>query len=288
VNQNTPRLSIYQSLWAMEDLPCNDPVPWTLAQQIEHIAGAGFDGLSVDLGARQVPAAADLAAHLRGTGLRTAVNAFIRDDQSMDDALRYADTIGAPLIIVCAQVFSHDLPCLAATVERWHARAASAGVSVQLETHRGTMTNDLRSTVALLGHLDTPVTLAADLSHYVCGCELPDQPTAEIEALINAVLDRSASLQGRVATRCQVQIPLGHVDHQNWVARFKDWWTRGFASIVARGHNEPMFCAELGTRPYAPTAPDGRELSDRWAEALVLQQWAKECFEAAISVPSPA
>jgi hypothetical protein len=281
-------LSIYQSLWAMEDLPCNEPVQWTLPERVSRIAGAGFDGLSVDLGARQVPAAADLAALLRSTGLCSAVNAFVRDDRSMDEALRYADTIGAPLIILCAQVFSQDLGFLAATVQRWHARAAAAGVSVQLETHRGTMTNDLRTTVALLDHLDPAITLAADLSHYVCGCELPDRSTPEIEALMDAVLDRSASLQGRVASRCQVQIPLGHVEHQHWVERFRDWWTRGFASMAARGWGDPMFCAELGTRPYAPTAPDGRELSDRWAEALVLRDWAKECFEAAVPAVSPA
>ena len=102
-------LLVYQSLWAMEDLPRDAPVQWTLAERVAQIAGAGFHGLSVDLGARQVPAAADLAAELRGSGLQSAVNAFVRDDESMDEALRYAVAIGAPLIIVCAQVYSLDL-----------------------------------------------------------------------------------------------------------------------------------------------------------------------------------
>jgi hypothetical protein len=275
-------LLVYQSLWAMEDLPRDAPVQWTLAERVARIAGAGFHGLSVDLGARQVPAAADLAAELRGSGLQSAVNAFVRDDESMDEALRYAVAIGARLIIVCAQVYSLDLGCLADTVHAWQARAAVAGVQIQLETHRGTMTNDLRATVALLGYLDPAVSLAADLSHYVCGCELPDQPTPEIESLMDAVLARSVSMQGRVATRCEVQIPLGHVRYQHWVTRFRDWWIRGFASMAARGLAEPMFCAELGTTPYAPTGPDGRELSDRWAEALVLRDWARELYDAAV------
>lgn len=281
-------LLVYQSLWAMEDLPRDQPVQWTLGERVARIAEAGFHGLSVDLGARQVPAAAGLAAELRGSGLRAAVNAFVRDAASMDDALRYAETIGAPLIIVCAQVFGLDLGFLADAVHGWHARAAAAGVEIQLETHRGTMTNDLRATVALLDHLDPAIALAADLSHYVCGCELPDQPTEEIESLMDAVLGRSVSMQGRVATRCQVQIPLGHVDYQHWVARFRDWWARGFASMAARGLAEPMFCAELGTRPYAPTGPDGRELSDRWAEALVLRDWARELYEAAVPAAARA
>jgi hypothetical protein len=275
-------LTVYQSLWAMEDLPRDAPVQWTLGERVARIAEAGFHGLSVDLGARQVPPAASLATELRGSGLDAAVNAFVRDDASMDEALRYAGVIGAPLIIVCAQVFGLDLGSLAGTVHRWQAQAAAAGVEIQLETHRGTMTNDLRTTVALLGHLDPAVSLAADLSHYVCGCELPDQPTPEIESLMDAILSRSVSMQGRVATRCEVQIPLGHVRYQHWVARFRDWWTRGFASMAARGLADPMFCAELGTTPYAPTSPDGRELSDRWAEALVLRDWARECYDAAV------
>jgi hypothetical protein len=52
--------------------------------------------------------------------------------------------------------------------------------------------------------------------------------------------------------------------------------------MAARGLAEPMFCAELGTTPYAPTGPDGRELSDRWAEALVLRDWARELYDAAV------
>jgi sugar phosphate isomerase/epimerase len=273
-------LPVFQSLWAMEDLPANADTPWTPAEWIEQIGQAGFDGVAVDLGARQAPDAQTLRELLDGTGLARAVLAFVSDDVGLDRALAYADTIEAPRLVVCAQVFGFDFRALADTVERWHARALAAGVTLELETHRGTMTNEVRATVALLGELDPSVGVAVDLSHHVCGCELPDTATDDVEALIGAVLARATSLQGRVASRGQIQLPLHHVQYESWVTRFRGWWQQGFAAALSRG-SDVWFCTELGTRPYALTDVDGRELSDRWAEALLLKQWAHEAYAAA-------
>ena len=289
----SPVLRTYQSLWAMEGLPYRSDVEWTPAERVELIAAAGFDGVAVDLGAKQAPPAAELAPLAAAASLRTAVFAFVDSDAALTTALQYADAIGAPDMVVCGQVFDPDPARLADVVQGWHARAARAGVDLQLETHRNTMTNDLRATVRLLAELDPAVDLAIDLSHHVCGCELPDEPTPEIEALIAALLARAGSVQGRVATRCQVQVPLDFPAHQRWVERFRGWWEDGFRSILARHADgsrpvrEVMFCAELGTRPYAIVGADGHELSDRWAEAQTLRGWAQQAFAAA-SVPSAA
>ncbi|MBM9469528.1 sugar phosphate isomerase/epimerase family protein [Nakamurella leprariae] len=278
------RLLTYQSLWAMEDLPFRGERQWTLAERVERIAGAGFDGLAVDLGAKQKPASTELAALLPGTGLRTAVFAFLDGDAALGDAIDYAEAIGARDMVVCGQVFDFDLDRLAAVVHRWSERCSAAGIRMQLETHRNTMTNDLRTTVRLLERLDPAVPLAIDLSHHVCGCELPDGHHPETEALVDRLLHRAGSLQGRVATRCQVQVPIDFPAHADAVARFRDWWTRGFAAIrqrrAARADvpDEVIFCCELGTRPYAIVGADGQELSDRWAEALTLRQWARQAF----------
>jgi hypothetical protein len=287
-------LEVFQSLWAMEDLPRGAARQWSLAERVEQIAGAGFAGLAVDLGARQKPAAAELAAVLAGSGLKTAVFAFIKSDAGIRDALAYAAAIGARQLVVCGQVFSPDPAYLAATVRRWHALAAAAGVDLQLETHRGTMTNELRATTWLLEHLDPRIRLAADLSHLVCGCELPDTPEPESEALIQQILARAGSLQGRIASRCQIQVPLGYPDYAGWEQRFRTWWRDGFAAIRAHlaatrpGEDAAlMFCTELGTRPYAMVDRNGEEISDRWAEALVLKAWAEEAF-AASGAAAPA
>ncbi|MFI6400364.1 sugar phosphate isomerase/epimerase family protein [Rhodococcus coprophilus] len=276
------RLEIFQSLWAMEDLPWRG-APWTLEQQLDQLVGENFDGVAVDLGARGKPDADVLASLLRDRPLQTAVFAFLRDDSDLDAALRYAETIGADRMVVCGCVFDPDDVKVVETVHRWHRRSSAAGVAMQLETHRNTLTDDMRRTTRLLQDLDDDVNLAIDLSHYVAGSEIPVTPTPEIEQHLEALFARAESVQGRIATRCQVQIPLGFPQHREWEELFTGWWTRAFTAVLERRAREAsdapvMFCTELGTTPYAITDRDGIELSDRWADALTLRDRAVAAF----------
>jgi hypothetical protein len=275
----------------MEDLPYGSDRNWTIAEQLDRLTEAGFHGAAVDLGARGKPDAAVVAPLLRERGLDIAVFAFVRDDGDLDAALRYAENVGARRMVVCGCVFDTDLVVLARTVERWHSQCRAAGVDMQLETHRNTLTNDLRLTVRMLDELDPAVRLAIDLSHYVCGNEIPVTPTEEINGHLASLFARAESVQGRIATRCQVQIPLGFPQHREWEDLFQTWWVQAFTAIReshrADGSDAPvMFCTELGTVPYAITDADGRELSDRWAEALILKDRAVEAFSASAHAPA--
>nr|WP_314141999.1 hypothetical protein [uncultured Rhodococcus sp.] len=282
-------LEHFQSLWAMEDLPFGGP-PWTLAEQVAAIAESRFDGLAIDLGAKQVAASTDIAPLLRDYGLNSAVFAFVPTDAALEASLRYAHSVDAHQMVLCAQIFDADPAVAARTLSRWHRRAAAEGIDVQIETHRGTVTNDLRFTSRLLDHLDSSVSLAIDLSHFVCANEFSDLPDVVIEEHLRRVLERAGSVQGRIATRCQVQIPLGYPQHRLWESRFRQWWVQAFASIRAASNDREsvMFCTELGPRPYAWTDRDGREVSDRWTEALVLREWADIAFTESASTPEPS
>ena len=69
------------------------------------------------------------------------------------------------------------------------------------------------------------------------------------------------------------------------MALFRQWWREGFDSWLARHADdaEPLiFLCELGPPDYAITGPDGRELSDRWAEALSLSRWAQDIWREAL------
>lgn len=220
-----------------------------------------------------------VAAH----GLRGCVLVFASSDDDIREAVRYAGIIEADWIICCARIFGFDAPELARQLGRWHAMCGDAGIEMQLETHRNTVTNDLRFTCMLLQELDESIELAADLSHYVCAHEIPETPEPEYETLVSTILDRSGSLQGRIATRAQIQVPLGHLMAQPWEPRFRDWWTTGFASLLRRHPDRPArFVTELGTTPYAITDADGVQISDRWAESAALMRWAAEAFESAV------
>lgn len=284
-------LSVFQSLWAMEDLPWRSAGPWSLTERVERIASAGFAGLAVDLGARQAPTAEAIAPLARAAGLRTLVFAFVTPQRPLADALRYAVDVDAELIVVCGQIFPLDpgaggVEQATDTIRGWRDAAAAAGIAFQLETHRYTVTNDLGFTVALLDAMPE-LALAADLSHYVAGNELPDSSDPRVDCLIGRVLDRSGSLQGRVATRGQIQVSPLFDQHRAAAERFRAWWALGFESWRRRsaGRDDLVFCCELGTTPYAITGPDGGQLSDRWAEALLLKSWAEELFAARRELP---
>lgn len=280
------KLQLYQSMWAMEDLPWQG-APWTLSEQMARIAGAGYAGIGVDLGARQAPAAADIAPLLAAHGLRGCVLVFAASDEDIEQAIRYAKTIAADWIICCARVFGFDAPALAHLLGKWHRMCADAGIDMELETHRNTVTNDLRFTCLLLDYLDESIALAADLSHYVCAHEIPETPEPDYESLITTILDRSGSLQGRIATRAQIQVPLGHPMAKPWEPRFRDWWTRGFESLLQRRPDQPArFVTELGTAPYAITDAQGVQISDRWAESTTLMRWAADAFDSALDARS--
>jgi sugar phosphate isomerase/epimerase len=266
----------------MEGLPWLGERPWALDERIEHIAAAGFDGVAVDLGAREAPSADALRPLVAAAGLRCRVLAFVDAGRPLHMALDYCRRVGAESVVVCGQVFPEDVAKGAAIVRDWMDEAAAAGVPFELETHRYTITNDLGYTLRLLDAIGD-LRISADLSHYVVGNELPDAGDERTDAAIAAILARATSLQGRIATRGQVQISSTFPQHAATVARFRGWWADGFRSWRQRSPAgaECVFICELGTLPYPVTGPDGAELSDRWIEAQRYRDWAHELFGSA-------
>lgn len=274
-------LSVFQSLWAMEGLPWRAAVPWSLEERVTRVADAGFAGVGIDLGAREAPSAQRIAPLLRAAGLRCLVTAFVNERTPLSAGLNYAAVVEAELIVVCGQVFPDEVATAADVVRSWMKEADAAGLAFQLETHRYTLTNDLRFTARLIERVPE-VELALDLSHYVVGNELPDDPAPEVAAIISRLLERGSSLQGRVATREQAQVPLEFPQHRHQVQRFRGWWEQAMRSWRKRAgpDGDLTFLCELGTVPYPITGPDGAELSDRWHEALLLKSLAHQLFAA--------
>jgi hypothetical protein len=197
-------------------------------------------------------------------------------------ALRLARRIEAPFAVIIGQDMPIRLEDMIRVIERWLEVAAEEAMPIQFETHRNCITNDLFATVQLLDAVPA-MRLAADLSHYVVDRELPCPPPAELAALISKVISRSESFQGRVAARGQIQIPLDLEQSAKWVALFRGWWAEGFRAWRARHHGTGdalVFLCELGPPDYALTDRDGREMSDRWEEALTLARWARETWSA--------
>ena len=117
---------------------------------------------------------------------------------------------------------------------------------------------------------------------------MPCPPTPYLQSLISQVLQRSDSFQGRVAARGQIQLALDFPQNAKWVDLFRSWWREGFIGWRACHADDDLplvFLCELGPPDYAITGADGRELSDRWTEALTLARWARDLWsEAAVEL----
>jgi hypothetical protein len=270
-------LHVHQALWAMDRLSSPDA---TTAEKFDRVRAAGFDGMTIDLGALSWDEAQATVPHFSRTGLRAGLTAFPSSVETLRLALALAQRIGAPYVVVIGQHMPVKVADMIPIIETWLRVAEQEGMPIQFETHRNCITNDLFATVQLLDAVPE-MRLAADLSHYVVDREMPCPPTAELEALITMILERSDSFQGRVAARGQIQLPLSFPQNAKWVDLFRSWWRQGFAAWRRRHATDALplvFVSELGPPDYALTDANGRELSDRWIEALTLARWARELW----------
>ena len=272
------RLQVYTSLWAMQP---HDPtgVKLPFDQVCDMVAGAGFDGMAIDLGASDVAVAHKVRPHMEWVGLTPLIVAFPKTIDSLEDTLHMAADFGAPFVDVIGQVMPIALDDMVPVIETWIAMADRIGVPVQFETHRNCITNDLYTTLQLLDRIPD-MRICADLSHYVVDREFWFPLSEADMVLISRILRRSDSFQGRVASRQQIQLQLDFPQHQKWVDLFKGWWREGMADWRARNPTgDCIFVCELGPPEYAMTGPDGREMSNRWHEAQIIKGWVREIWE---------
>lgn len=270
-------LLIFQSMWAMEQLP-GERGEWTIEEQVHAILDAGFDGVQIEI--RPFESARETLEVLAGSGRPWVMEAFpktVDDLQSTIDAVVHFGAERCHHIDIQPNVRPDTVLECIPYVLGWQRLADEAGIPLYFETHRDRMTTDLLFTLQLLDAV-TPIRVVADLSHYLVGREFPYPVSEENHALIHRILDRTEAMHGRVASREQIQIPFQFPQHRQWLDLFLEWWGEGFRRWRARSSGErPMaFTLELGPPPYAITGPDGSELSDRWEDALMLKNMVRE------------
>ncbi|AZE83518.1 hypothetical protein C4J98_2105 [Pseudomonas orientalis] len=270
------QLLVFQSLWAMQ----TEPGP--LEAQLDRIAAAGFDGVTDHYW--QADAVARLHAATAARGLQVEGQLF---PQTVDDLARALEVIsryGCHHLTLQADVRPRTQAEAGRLIEGWQRLAEQVDFPILLETHRYRLTSDLLFTLDLLAQMPD-LKLLADLSHYVVGRELPEPGSADDDEQIRTILRHSWGFHGRVANSEQVQVALDFPQHQPWVERFLGWWRYGIEDWLSRAETPRSlsFTCELGPPPYAITGADGRELSDRWAEALKLKALIRQVWDRSLA-----
>lgn len=271
---SAPRMEIFQSTWAMMDRPgATGPFGLNLESVVDWAAANGFAGVM-----HGVQAPADFAAFdvIRRAGLLPGAGFPVRDLHSAAAILEAGAASGA--VFLNAQV--HDAFMLevdaVARLEVLYQMADRLGVPLFIETHRGTVTQDLIRTVRYLREIPRLV-FTLDASHYVVAGEITAPFQAQrFNEFLSEIIARTASIHARVSNGEQVQVDVG--DGSAPVAQpFIRWWTSAYQQWLLRAMPGEIFpfVSELGPRPYAIAAPTGEEMGDRLAQALVFKHIAE-------------
>ncbi len=264
------RLKVYQSMWSMQPHD-QSGVKLPVDRVAGMVADAGYAGLALDLGASDVASAHAALPHLQRAGLIPLIVAFPRSVESLRDTLKMAVDFGSPFVDVVGQVFPLTVEGAIPVIRRWIEMSDEVGMPVHFETHRNCITNDLFATLSMLDAIPE-MRLGADLSHYMVDREFKLPLGAWERGLLTRCLQRSDSFQGRVASRQQIQLQIDFPQHAKWVDLFKSLWAEGLADWRSRNATgDVVFLCELGPPEYAITGADGRELSNRWDEALKIK-----------------
>lgn len=273
-------LEVFQSIWAMERRR-PDGEEWSMPEKFRMVAEAGYDGMSIDMAARDLPTVEEAKPLFREFGLKNILVAFPREVEELRTVYDMANELGSRFVAINAVAFPYTPEEGAVYVRRALELAREHGVEAHFELHRYTLTNDLFYTVQVMD-LVPEMEIVCDLSHAVVSREVT-QPLDDVHrAAFDKVLDRCAGLQGRVATREQVQVPVTWPQHRPWVELFEGWWEQGMRAWRARhpGGGIMNFLCELGPPPYGITGEDGYELVDRWEQGLILKERAKVLWQA--------
>ena len=251
----------------------------TTEEAFAMVRDAGYAGMAINLAAADTETAYKTLPLFQQYELGCVINAFPASMEDMLPVLKMAGEFDAVAVNIIAQVIPSSVDEASLMVQDWMEEADKEGITIEFETHRNSVTNDLNYTIQLLEAVPD-MRLAVDLSHYVVEREFALPISKEEQEMVARILQRADAFQGRVASAQQIQLQLEFPQHQQWVVQFLDWWEAGFKLWRKRSNENDtlIFQTELAPPEYAMTGPDGMEMSDRWQESLTMKSWVEDIW----------
>lgn len=157
-----------------------------------------------------------------------------------------------------------------------------------IESHRATITQDIWRTIQIVNKFPE-IRFNGDFSHWYTGLEMPNGGVENKLAFLAPVFERTRFIQARIGNSGSIQVDIGDGKNRDYVDHFKDMWTRSFAGFLASAQPGDYICfaPELlsPTHNYARLFKNAEgelvEEGDRWQQALLYLDIARECFTTA-------
>ncbi|WP_447726077.1 hypothetical protein [Sphingomonas koreensis] len=155
-----------------------------------------------------------------------------------------------------------------------------------LETHRATMTQDIKRTLDLVARFPE-LRFNGDFAHWYIGHELPYGDMEMKVDRMRPVFERTRFLHLRVASGAFGQVQASDPAETSHLDTYRRMWTAAFDGFLATAKPGDYFAVLPELLPprtgYPKMIPgsDGapREACDRWSESAFLISVARDCFE---------
>jgi len=164
---------------------------------------------------------------------------------------------------------------------------ANTGVTIYLETHRSSITQDSWRCLQL-AERNPEIYFNCDFSHWYTGLDIQALDFDRWLEQMTPVLSRVGILHGRIGNRCCMQVPVE--EKPNSLELSQRVWTRVMQLFAqsSGGPEELWFLPEIlsSTYEYVRTF-NGEEETDRWRDAMLLTKAACACAAEASLELSP-
>jgi hypothetical protein len=280
-----PKLWIAINVWGLEGLPAGGP-EWSLEEKLERLKKAGgFDAVDRYTAAdpKSESAVAELDGLAKKYGFRVGMATSIDRLEQLDIAISLARKAGTPYVDVMTGPYSVPEAEAVRLIRAISDRFKAEKIALALQTHRGLVTQDLLRTVEYTRAVPD-LRFDLDLSHYFVAGEIGEDLNAAALPAFEAILARAVMLDGRVSNGEQVQIDIGPSGDNPHARRFAALWKKVMVAWLQSAMPGDIlpFRIELGPPNYAILDPEGREISDRWAQTLVIRTLAERLFNEAV------